>query len=470
MAAVEEVSRLMFQPHRTNQTIDIRKTRLPSLRPEENDYNPRDHRSPTHNIKLWMAYFNLLRTMFAAGMLGMPLIISKAGIIAGPILTILTGLLINYGHHLLLECLNEIAKQLQIPYVSYRYGFRVALLHGPPAFHFLGRHGPTIIAIFMVVSQLGTCSVFVIFTSDCLRDIMDWQSSQPSLMCLLFPYFLLEFFMKDLSIVSYVAMLGNFLNVMGIIIVFEHIVTDYDGEDKEVVTHTNLGSIMFCFGSLLFNLSAIGVTLSIDKSLKQAKRITSRFGVLNVGILGPTMFSVFFGTLGYVTFGTMDENILRSLPYDETSSMAAIGFYMIAVASAFPLQCQPAILTIIEVIKYHDQLTTPSDITLRMIDTVARPLFVVTSFIICYIIPFQAPFVAFVGNFCTSVLALICPALMDICIRYPNYYGRNNFHLYKDLFILLLGFTSLSFGAFFSLYLIRIRLLSKYSPNNYGFY
>ncbi|XP_022837944.1 proton-coupled amino acid transporter-like protein CG1139 [Spodoptera litura] len=468
MAAFEQVSRLTFQPHHTDQTIDIRRTRLPSLRPEENDYNPKDHRTPTHNIKLWMAYFNLLRSMCAAGMLAMPLVISQAGIIVGPILTILTGLLVNYVHHLLLECLNEIAKQLQIPYISYRYGFRVALLHGPPAFHFLGRHGPTIIAIFMVASQLGICSVFVIFTSDCLRDIMDWQSSQPSLMCLVFPYFVLEFLMKDLSIVSYVAMLGNFLNLLGIIFVFEHIVTDYEG--KEVETHTDLGSILFCFGSLLFNLSAIGVTLSIDKSLKQAKMMTSRFGVLNVGILGPTIISVIFGTLGYLTFGTMEENVLRSLPYDEPTSMVAMGLYLVAVAFAFPLQCYPAIATIIEVIKYHDQLTTPSDITLRMIETVARPLFVVMSFIICYIVPFQAPFVAFVGNLCTSVLALICPALMDMCIRYPYYYGRNNFHLYKDLFILLLGLTSLSFGVFFCLYVIRIRLLSTYSPNNYGYY
>ncbi|KAF9424959.1 hypothetical protein HW555_000260, partial [Spodoptera exigua] len=457
LAAFEQVSRMTVRPYQTDRTIDIRRTRLPSTMPEDDDYDPKEHRSPTHNIKLWMAYFNLLRSMCAAGMLAMPLVISKGGIVVGPILTILTGLLVNYVHHLLLSCLNEIARQLRIPYISYRYGFRLALLHGPPAFHSIGRHGPTIIAVFMVASQLGICTVFVIFTGDCLRDIMDWQSSQPAFMCLIFPYFVLEFFMKDLSIVSYVAMFGNFLNLMGIICVFGHILADRSGEP--VSTHTDISSILFCFGSLLFNLSAVGVTLSIDKSLKQAKKMTSKYGVLNVGILIPTLISAIFGIMGYFSFGSMDENILRALPYDDITSMAAIGFYLVAVGFAYPLQCYPAIATIIEVIKYHDDMTTPSDETLRMIETIARPIFVVMS----------SPFVAFVGNLCTSMLALICPALMDLCIRYPYHYGRNNFHLYKDLFILFLGFTTMIFGVIFCVHLIRIRVLASSSPNNYGF-
>lgn len=38
---------------------------------------------------------------------------------------------------------------------------------------------------------------------------MDWQDSKPALMSLLVPYLLLEFFMKNLKIVSYVSMFGN---------------------------------------------------------------------------------------------------------------------------------------------------------------------------------------------------------------------------------------------------------------------
>lgn len=40
-------------------------------------------------------------------------------------------------------------------------------------------------------------------------------------------------------------------------------------------------------------------------------------GVVTVGMMGPTIFAVIFGILGTWAFGVMDENILRSLPYDE---------------------------------------------------------------------------------------------------------------------------------------------------------
>ena len=51
--------------------------------------------------RLWMAYFNILRSMCGAGMLAMPLGISQMGYILGPIMTLATGLLIIYTHNML---------------------------------------------------------------------------------------------------------------------------------------------------------------------------------------------------------------------------------------------------------------------------------------------------------------------------------------------------------------------------------
>ncbi|KAH9635836.1 hypothetical protein HF086_002396 [Spodoptera exigua] len=94
-----------------------------------------------------MAYFNIIRTLFGPGVLIMPLAISQAGIILGPILGLCYGLLLVHTHIMLLNSLNEIARQLKIPYVSYRYGFRLAVLHGPPLFQCIGKHGPTALMI-----------------------------------------------------------------------------------------------------------------------------------------------------------------------------------------------------------------------------------------------------------------------------------------------------------------------------------
>ncbi|XP_045528374.1 proton-coupled amino acid transporter-like protein CG1139 isoform X2 [Pieris brassicae] len=315
MAAFEAVSKLSVRPFDRQSLIDFRVTQLPEEKPPDDDFDPRDHREPKAPIKPWMAYFNLMRTLWGAGVLGLPLAVSQAGIILGPIMTTALGLLIIHMHLTLLWCLNEISRQLKIPYISYRYGFRIALLHGPTILHRIGEKGPMIISIFMLLSQLGICTVFVIFTTDSLRDIMDWKTSKPAILSLLIPYLFLQYFMKTLSIVSYISMLGNYLNMAGLILIIYHIFLAPHG--VIVYACTDALALFFVIGTILFNLSAVAVILSIDKALKDPKVLTKPCGMLTVGMFIPTVFTTVFGVLGYWSFGTMEENVLRSLPFDD---------------------------------------------------------------------------------------------------------------------------------------------------------
>ena len=59
--------------------------------------------------------------------------------------------------------------------------------------------------------------------------------------------------------------------------------------------------------------------------------------------------------------------------------MAAIGLYLIAIGFAYPIQCYPAIATVVEVIKYHDENREPSEDSLELIRIIGRPLFVTLS-------------------------------------------------------------------------------------------
>ncbi|CAH2984702.1 unnamed protein product [Chilo suppressalis] len=464
-AAFEAVSKIIIQPvGHAESVLDFRTARLPRFKPEGiDDFDPRDHREPKCPISNWMAYFNLIRTGFGAGMLGLPLAMSQAGIILGTFLMIIIGLLITHMHHTLLNCLNEISRQLRIPHVSYRYGFRIALLHGPAVCQFIGKRGPAIITTFMLLSQLGICTVFVAFTSDSLKDLMDWESANPALLALLVPYLLLEYFMKTLKIISYISLLGNVLNLIGLILVFYHIFKD-PRKDFTTVVH-NAMSLLFAFGIMLFNMSAISVVLTLDKALKNPKILTKKLGVLNIGMLVPTVVATIFSVLGYWAFGTMEENILRSLPYDDNVSIVAIGIYLLAVAFAYPIQCYPAIQIILETVKNRDMLDPPSESSLKIIETISRPCFVLLSFAVCYLAPFQAPIVAFVGHLCTTMLALVFPALMELCIRYPDDYGSYKIYLLKDLCIILGGIFTWTCGVVLSGYLIYIRVLSLSSPN-----
>ncbi|XP_045777164.1 proton-coupled amino acid transporter-like protein CG1139 [Maniola jurtina] len=410
-----------------------------------------------------MANFNLLRTIFGAGTLGLPLAVSQAGIILGPIMTISLGLLIMHMHHTLLWCLHEISRQLKIPHIPYRYGFRLALLHGPDVLHRLESSAPTIVATFMILSQLGICTVFVIFTTDSLRDIMDWQTSKPAIAALLLPYLFLEYFMKSLKIVSYISMFGNFLNLIGLTLVTYHEFLGPHGKEMVYATTDSI-ALYFVIGTCLFNLSSLAVVLSLDRALKHPRVLTKRYGVLNFCMLTTTIFLTLFGMLGYWSFGPMEENVLRSLPFDDDSAMLAIGLYLVAVAFAYPIQCYPAIQIILDIVRNRTETLSPK--ILEIIEHIVRPIFVLTSFFICYMVPIQGAFVAFVGNLCTTLIALVFPALMELCLLYPNNYGKYRFYLIKDLIILVFGLSCAILGVALCGYLIYVRVLCLHSPND----
>ncbi|XP_063830414.1 proton-coupled amino acid transporter-like protein CG1139 isoform X2 [Ostrinia nubilalis] len=441
MAAFEAVSKTTIKRLDERSSVDIRLARLPSRNPSlDDDFDPREHREPRSPIGTKMAYVNLIRSMFGAGMLGMPLAVSQ------------------------LNCLNEVSRQLRIPHISYRYGFRMAVLNGPPIFRCIGNRGPALVATFMVLSQLGICTVFVTFTSDSLRDIMDWESSKPALLVLLFPYLLMEFYMTTLKIVGYVSMCGNVMNLVGLILVFYHVFKDPQGDSLTIATSRVL-PVLFSFGTCLFNLSAVGVILAIDRAIVDPKVLTKKFGVIRVGITIPAAVSIVLGGLGYWSFGAMEENVLRSLPFDDPSALVAIGLYLAAVALAYPIQCTPAIHIILEVIKNRKPEDMPSDKTLKIIEVIARPTFVLMSFLVCYLIPFQAPVVAFVGNLCTTILALVFPALMELSLRYPSQYGKYKIYLIKNIAVMVIGLSSWTFGVVLCVYMIYIRLQAT-SPND----
>ncbi|XP_072943029.1 probable beta-hexosaminidase fdl [Epargyreus clarus] len=281
MAAIETVSRITLRPHDRQSLFDVRSIRLPRERPPLDEYDPIQYREPKAPIKLWMAYFNFLRSLFGAGVLGIPLAISQAGIILGPIIAI-------------------------------------------------------------------------------------------------------------------------------------------------------------CIALLIIHMQ-LTLSLSLDKALKDPTVLTKRYGVITIGIFVPAVLSIIFGIFGYWSFGAMEENILRSLPFDDELALLAIGLYLISIAFAYPIQCYPATQLIVEVIKNYDVDFTPSDETLKTIEAFARPVFVLASFLMCYIVPYQAAVVSFMGNFCTSLMVLVFPATMELCLLYPKDYGRYNVYLIKDVIIIVLG-------------------------------
>lgn len=62
-------------------------------------------------------------------------------------------------------------------------------------------------------------------------------------------------------------------------------------------------------------------------------------------------------------------------------------------------------------------------------------------------IPNVGLFTSLIGALCLSMLGFSLPALMEICVLYPNNYGRLNYILWKDFLLILFGFCALILGV-----------------------
>lgn len=74
---------------------------------------------------------------------------------------------------------------------------------------------------------------------------------------------------------------------------------------------------------------------------------------------------------------------------------------------------------------------------------------VIFTFVLAAIIPNLGAVISLVGAVSSSTLALIFPPIIDIVTFYPNY-GKNNWKLWKDLFVLIFGVLGFVFGTYAS--------------------
>lgn len=66
-------------------------------------------------------------------------------------------------------------------------------------------------------------------------------------------------------------------------------------------------------------------------------------------------------------------------------------------------------------------------------------------------VPKLGPFIALFGALCLSLLAMVFPGLMDVCVWYPSRYGLCRYRLVRDILIIFIGMACLISGCYTSL-------------------
>uniref|UniRef100_A0A8D1R053 Amino acid transporter transmembrane domain-containing protein n=1 Tax=Sus scrofa TaxID=9823 RepID=A0A8D1R053_PIG len=370
---------------------------------------------------------HLLKGNIGTGLLGLPLAIKNAGILMGPLSLLLMGLVAVHCMGLLVKCAHHFCHRLNKPFLDYGDTVMYGLEASPSAWlrnhaHW-GRH---IVDFFLIVTQLGFCSVYFVFLADNFKQVIEAANGTtnnchnnetviltPTMdsrlyMASFLPFLVLLVFIRNLRVLSVFSLLANVTMLVSLVMIYQFIVQ----------------------------------VLPLENKMKDPQKFSL---ILYVGMAIVSALSISLGTLGYLQFGAaIQGSITLNLPncwlYQSVKLLYSIGIFF-----TYALQFYvPA-----EIIIPFFVSRAPEPWRL-VIDLSVRTVLVCLTCVVAILVPRLDLVLSLVGSVSSSALALIIPPLLEIATYYSE--GLSPLAIIKDALISMLGFLGFVVGTGVTLY------------------
>ncbi|KAJ9585748.1 hypothetical protein L9F63_002443, partial [Diploptera punctata] len=390
--------------------IDIPESRKASrLEP----YEPHDHRNVAHPTTNMETLIHLLKGSLGTGILAMPNAFYHAGYVVGIVGTLLIGFICTYCIHQLVKSELELCKRRRIASLNYPDTASAAMEDGPTVFQKCAPYAGHVVNFFLILYQLGTCCVYVVFVATNIKEVVDIYV-EPRLdvriymLILLLPLVLLNW-VRNLKYLAPFTTLANLLTFIGFGITLYYIFTDI----PPITTRDPVGEIMHMplfFGTVLFALEAIGVILPLENNMKTPKSFAGSFGVLNRAMVLIIVMYVGMGLFGYIKYGNEAlGSITLNLPETEIGTECEI-MLALAIFVTHGLQCYVAV----DITWNHYLLPKVEKYSHKTIlEYIVRTCLVLFTFLLAVAIPNLELFISLFGALCLAALGIAFPAIIE---------------------------------------------------------
>ncbi|XP_055599202.1 proton-coupled amino acid transporter-like protein CG1139 isoform X2 [Uranotaenia lowii] len=415
----------------------------------DQNYDPHHHRTRKHPTTNFETLVHILKGSLGTGILAMPQAFDNSGYVSGLINTVLIGILCTYCLHLLVQAQYTLCKRHRVPMMTYPISMKVALEEGPQALRRFSSCAIVVVDGFLIVYQLGICCVYIVFVATNVKQLVDiYYPMDVKIHCLILLVPLIAINMiRNLKILAPFSTFANVLTFIGLGMTLYYIIDGIPSpSEREMVA--DIGRFPLFFGTVLFALEAVGVIIALENNMETPKSFGGYCGVLNIGMTVIVFLYALVGFLGYIKYGPESlGSITLNLPPNEIMSQSIRILFAIAIFISYGLQCYVPVEIIWNtylVDRYKDSAHKTS------YEMLVRITLVIITFLLAIAIPRLGLFISLFGAFCLSALGIAFPAIMDICVRWPNDMGPAKLHLWKNLILIILGIVGLLSGTYTS--------------------
>ncbi|XP_050432741.1 proton-coupled amino acid transporter-like protein CG1139 [Adelges cooleyi] len=413
-------------------------------------YDPHAHRILEHPTNNSETLIHLLKGSLGTGILAMPNAFYNSGLLVGTVGTILIGILCTYCLHVLIRSQYILCKRLREPILSYPDSMKYALQNGPSFLRFGVPLSALIVDGFLITYQLGICCVYIMFIGSSIKQVLDMyiepMDERYYMIMLLLPLIAINL-IRNLKLLAPFSQLANIITFVGLGIVLWYVFTDLPPISSRPLVGEPRKYTLFV-GTTLFALEAVGVVLALENNMKTPASFGGTTGVLNVGMTAITLMYVAVGFFGYVKYGQEAKgSITLNLPELDLLAQAVKLIFAVAIFITYALQAYVAVDIIWNTymkkrIQNWDKATMEYGLRVSV---------VLVTFVLAVSIPRLELFISLFGALCLSVLGIAFPALIEICVLWPeDDFGPFRYVLWKDILLIIIGVLALVLGTYIS--------------------
>ncbi|KAH8322506.1 hypothetical protein KR067_007948 [Drosophila pandora] len=417
---------------------------------DKGGYNPYDNREVEHPLTNFGAFISLIKCVVGTGILALPMAFYYAGIIFGIFMLVTITFLLIHGMQLLIICMIECSRRLQIGYCTFPDTMKYALGQGPQCCKCLAKAGAIICDAVLISSHYGVCVVYIVFVSLNLKEIMDYnvvELHQTIYIAIIGALLIFPFMITRLKWLVPFNVLASVLEYLAFACMIYYIFQDLPSITERAIFFGKIEKMPLFFGIVLFSISSVGVMLAIEAKMEHPEKYIGWFGILDIAAVCVVLSYIFFGVMGYWKYGDEIKPALSiNLPTKEPLAQFAQGCIMCAIFFTYSL-CGYVVINIIMSHYWNKN----GDLKHALIkELILRFVFVIVSTINAIAFSNLGPLLSLVGAFSISLLNLIFPAMIEICLLYPPEfnYGRMKWKLIKDIILIIVGTMILFHGTY----------------------